>query len=176
MTAAGSLLLDTFVLFGLKGNKMTQSREERRAESYIVKLDNAKERSLARIVRELYEEIRPVGKTPVFFDSEVHYLKGIRRFTIKEWDDLVRFLDERGVFNPRLIRSRDKRRELLTQALENLISADIVIYDIEKETVRLSYRSYQLEACRDDAERELKRSRHSRRAERKRSGRLVRVA
>ena len=155
------------------------SREERRANRQIVKIENATKMAPSKIVRELYEETRPRDvmhyRGVVFIDDAARYNDLVRPIVV-DWDELLRQLDERGIFNPRCISSRAKRLELITLAVEDLISRDIVLYDATESKFWLSYAAYQVEAVRDECDREERRSRNARRTERKRTRSLVSAA
>jgi hypothetical protein len=153
------------------------SREERRANTQIAKINKAREVAPDKIVRELYEETRPRDplryRGPVFIDSTAEYDELVRPLVVKDWEALLEQLDERGIFNPRLIRSRSKRLDLITETLEYLISQDIILYDASETKFWLSYNVYLAEVCRDNRERDERHQRNEQRIMRKRTKQLV---
>lgn len=155
------------------------SREERRANRQIVKIENAKELAPSKVARELYEETRPRGavycRDVVFIDDESRYGDLVRPM-VADWDELLEQLDERGIFNPRCISSRAKRLELIASVVEDLISRRVVLYDVAESKFWLSLATYQVEAVRDECDREERRSRNAQRTARKRTRSLVDAA
>lgn len=155
------------------------SREERRANRQIAKIENAKRSAPSKIVQELYEETRPRDamycRDVVFIDDAAQYADLVRPLVI-DWDELLGQLDERGIFNPRCIGSRAKRLELITLVMEDLISRDIVLYDATGSKFWLNYAAYQVEAVRDECDREERRNRNAQRTARKRMQSLVNAA
>lgn len=156
------------------------TREQRRADAYIAKLNHAKEVARDRIVRELYEETRPrhqeIRRSPAFIDSPATYDSCIQPLTVDDWQMMLELMECRGVVNPRLVHSFSKRLEMIEEAVEFLIGQDVVLYDPERSSFWLPYSVFQAEACRDDADRQQRDLRRRERQNQKWSSDLVAMA
>lgn len=128
------------------------SREERRAERLVAKINKATDSAGPIILSNLYEDTRPrsvESKGVVLIQTASEYARLVRSFRTENWAQLLEWLDQRGVVNPRVITSRSKRLTIIASQLERLVGEGAIERDIDASTVRLSFDAYQQEAFKD---------------------------
>jgi hypothetical protein len=147
------------------------SREERRAEAWLERIERAQQGVGVKILEQLYEETRPRDETNCrragFIDDKEEYRQRIYPAEVGGLKELCERLDEQGVVNIRRIRDRGQREQMIERALRELLMSGKIESDLNGTQFWLAYDSYQLEACRDDERRQRRQNRYDQRRLRK---------
>lgn len=156
------------------------SREERRMEAQLMRIERAQHGIGAKILEQLYEESRPRDEKNCrqagFIDDKEGYRQRIYPVRVAGWKELRERLDEQGVVNIRRIRDRSLREQMIERALRQLLTGGEIESDLNGTQFWLSYDAYQLQACQDDGRRQERQYRYDQRRLRKWSTPPVGVA